>query len=248
MDREKDDNQLKPNPFKFSKIALVVGFIADSIALISILLALNLPNNSIKLPNFINPWFAISIWAIAVYTYLSYLHFYWRKNLSSDQLSNNFNAFLGRDLFLKFRKPLLLFPALVFLIIFIWIVVFIPIILLIPVFFIFFVSIFFSITAETEADRRNKKWRKVIENVDKLIASRFPQFQWIGFEDLTEISKVFNLSSNQISYILALYALKYPDTAKYGKVYRKKDNVVVSGEYNVLINLKQIDCKKYYWG
>jgi hypothetical protein len=64
-------------PVKSSTIDVtlrVVGFIADLTAIGSILLAIKLPNLGQSLPLIVSPVFALGVWTIGAYLYVSYLH------------------------------------------------------------------------------------------------------------------------------------------------------------------------------
>jgi len=109
--------------FQFDKLALVLGFVVDSITLTSILLAISLPGGSFTLATFITPGLAFAIWLLMLYTYFAYLHYYWEKNLTEQNLADKFSLFLVNDLLFQFRKPLLLFPAIILIIALFWIAV-----------------------------------------------------------------------------------------------------------------------------
>jgi hypothetical protein len=54
---------------QFDKFALILGFVVDSITLVSILLAVSL-SGTVALASFITPVLAFAIWLLAVYTYV----------------------------------------------------------------------------------------------------------------------------------------------------------------------------------
>jgi hypothetical protein len=117
-----DKKDSKPRAlFKFGNIAMILGFTVDIITLTSIIVSLQLPEITKNLPTYISPGLALSLWVLTVYGYLSFLYFFWQRNASIKEFSNKFSVFLIKDLFFNFREPLILFPIVLFVILFFWI-------------------------------------------------------------------------------------------------------------------------------
>ena len=103
--------------FAFERTALVIGFVVDSITIVSILLALVSVDDtsSLSLPTFITPALAWGVWFLAMYTCLALLHGYWERHRHAAGYSKHFRTFLVVDL-VRFRNPILLFPLIVLVI------------------------------------------------------------------------------------------------------------------------------------
>lgn len=260
MDQSSENSKIS-SFFKFDKIALIIGFIADSIAIAAILFSLQTVDIKKNLPNFINPGFAFSLWVITLYIYLAYLHYYWEKNKEIQELSNTFFTFLLDNL-LGFFKPILLFPGLILLIFIFWIVFFVdgpsfstfgPVLFVAIgiVFIIKIIRIFAMVDFDDE--KIDKDFRELViarwKFLSKYINSLLENQQWVDTDDLSPISLDWGYSDYQMQYILSQYALKHPETTKYGVLIvrktKKEDPYLLKGGEKVLINLESLDRSKY---
>jgi hypothetical protein len=243
--------------FTFDKVALVIGFVVDTITLASILLSLKLKGNSFALPNFINHWLAFSVWVLGFYIYLALLHAYWKKNIVIKQFQETFGGFLIRNLLLEFCSPFLSLLGLVSLITLIWIASFeqgiATVLITILAFGGYIAVITFFVKGMTSTyevnidDDRKQKIDESWEFVKKRIKSKLSRKQWISFIDLEDIAILWDIDVDDMVYALAKYASENPMGTTFGEIYRREDNEMISGDYSVLINLKNIDHEKYYY-
>jgi hypothetical protein len=235
----------------FGISATVVGFVVDSIAIASLLLAIRLDS-----PIILTPYHALFIWCIAVFTYFCMLQIYWRRKQPNLQ-----GAFGG---FLLFYVPgnqlLLLLPLLVLILFLIWILAeLIPtldtgaqaILLFLALLggIIGFIALVGLTASGTLAEAmRNAKLRFVVANNpqywNKLIATRLKGQQWIGTSALLDIYKQYEPSVETLETLLAQYASAHPETAFFGMVFYRNKNEYVY-KYPVLVNLKLVDRTKY---
>jgi hypothetical protein len=242
--------------FKFDKAALILGFVVDSITIISILFAINVSQITINLQSFISPGLAFSIWVISAYTYLALLHRYWEN--SEEFSKNSFSYFLFTDLLFHFKRPFFHFPTLVLVILLFWIAYVADKsgglagglgALLFIVGFVTFMA--FAMSADqndepiTEEDKEkiNTNWEFLKERIELKLSRN----QWLAVNDLTEIAEVWQIPITTMGNALSKYAFECPDNVEYGYVYRRKDDELISGREPVLINLDEINRKRYYY-
>ena len=253
MDDPRPDNKSTIKKFlQFDKFALILGFVVDSITLVSILLAVSL-SGTVGLASFITPVLAFVIWLLAVYTYVAYLHHHWETNLVQG-LEDKFSMFLVNDLLLRFRKPLLLFPAVVSVITLLWIAASADksgslVITLGMACFLGFAFLlahrmtYGSTTSDGELKHKiEDKW----SHLKKRIKVELSRKQWVSPYDLSDFAEVWGVPLKAMAYALAKYAVEYPNQTKYGRVYRLEDDQPVSGLENVLVNLENFEYDKYY--
>ena len=161
------------------------------------------------------------------------------------------------DLLFHFKKPILLFPLLVLVILLFWIAFAIDGsgglagglgVLLFIIGFVTFFAVGMEVETSEESVTKEEK-----ETVDKnweflrgRIKLKLTRNQWLNDSDLGEIAEIWEISLNAMNYALAKYAFESPKEVEYGYVYRKKDNELISGRNPVLINLESID-EKHYW-
>lgn len=239
--------------FAFDKIALVIGFIVDTITLTSILLSIRLTNGSFVLPHFITPWLALSLWVLGEYIYLALLHSYWQKNINTKNLQPSFSKFLTKDLIQNFHNPFLSFLGLVSLITLIWIASFDTTIAGLLTGLGFIVGLFWFIhIITTSSDVKVSEFQKKQidtnwEFLKKLIKSKLAKKQWLSVSDLEDIALLWEANGDDMAFILAKYASENPNGFSFGEVYRSEDDVKVSGPYMALINIRNLDQSKYYY-
>ena len=241
---------------KFDKVALILGFIVDTITISSILLVIKIPEVSINLSPIISPGLALALWVITGYIYLVLLHRYWE---SKDEFSNRtFGVFLSEDLIFKFKNPILLFPWLILIVILFWIAfAFDPSGGLAGglgaiLFIIFFVS-FFAYAMSTDDDEEpvteeekgeiDKNWDFLIERINL----KLKRNQWLTIHDLGEIADIWEISTSAMNYALTKYAFEFPEDVEYGYVHRREDDALISGRMPVLINLEMINDERYWY-
>jgi len=239
--------------FTFDKIALMIGFIVDTITLISILLSFQLSNGDLFLPTFVTPWFALGLWALGEYIYLSLLHSYWQKNIDGKSLQPTFGGFLINDLVLGFHNPVLSFLGLISAIVLIWIAFYEPVIaILAGVLGVFvFTAIFAQFMVSTTSLKISSKGKQKInanwEYIKKRIKERLSRKQWVSYLDLDDIATLWDIEIDDMVYALAKYATENPSSSTFGEVFRREDQELASGTYSVLINLKNINRENYYY-
>jgi len=243
--------------FQFERIATIIGFVVDTITLISILLALNLENKSLTLPNIVTPGLAYGLWFITCYTYLAYLHYWWEKNRLEKGYHEKFSTFLLADLILRFRSPLALFPAFALIIILIALLVsnlavLVPVSLFIglPLATVFIVKIGSTIDALRDEERKNKSKQLIDKNwisLKKRIKQELENKQWIDSGDLSDIAQVWEIGYMELGYAFAKYVFENATVARYAYVCGRSDKTCVSGGWRVLINLQNLDQDIYYY-
>lgn len=247
MPKRKQKNSLF---FKFDKIALILGFVVDTIAIVSIVLALKISETSIKLPTYISRGLAFTIWLIAGYIYLSFLHKFWENNEAFSK--KPFGYFVFRELIHQFRKPALLFPGFVLIILLFGIVsavdnnegmiVIVGMVLLI---ILFGSSDVYRAKTNKEI---NQGYKDKIDNewefLSERIAQKLKRQQWLDVSDLRDVSDVWEIPYSAMSYAFSKYAYDHPKEVEHGYVYHNKDNVLATER--VLINLDMLN-KELYW-
>lgn len=248
-----DKKSLLKTIFQFDRIATIIGFIVDTITLVSLILALNL--NPLTLPSFLSPGLALGIWVIACYTYLSYAHFYWEKNRKQKRFRNRFGLFMIYDLIREFRSPLTLFPAIVLVVLLVAVLslnealfgisITIGIMLIVVGIFVY------ADRSDNDTDEKRVK-RFTDENwafIKKRVKQGLSTKVWINCNDLSDIALTWKVDVQAMHYILAKYASENAVSTRYGGVYKKGDDgkgTLISGSTKVLINLENFDRTNYF--
>jgi hypothetical protein len=237
----------------FDKIALILGFVVDSITLALILLSIDVGSGEFTVPSFISPWLAFSIWVLAVYTYLAFLHSYWEKHQADQNLSQRFRDFLLFDLILKFHNPLLSAPAIISIMTLFWIasyepaiigiIVVVAILSVIDAMITFGLSVVSGSASEESKERVEDNW----EYLKERIGHRLSRQQWISYNDLKDVAVIWDVPVHNMNYVLAKYATEHPTQTAYAEVRLRGDGAVISGDDPVLINLEKLDHDKYYY-
>jgi len=221
-------------------------------------LAIDLAGQGIKLPPFITPGLAFVVWVLGAYTYCAFLHTHWEKNREGKTYSADFGRFLTQDLISRFRNPPILFPALVFVLSFFWILYLadssrmlfgtgVFVLLAGVLWLVYEVS---SIAEQGPSKKFKQSVDKDWEFFEKQLDSKLSRRQWIDFLDLEDIAKVWDAPIDRIddmSYVLAKYAVEHLDTVAYAHVFRRDTEDCVSGQEKVLVNLERLDREKYYF-
>ena len=241
---------------KFDRIALVLGFVVDSFAIISIVMAIKISNVSINLPGYISPGLAFTIWLIAGYTYLGLLHRYWENY---DEFSkNSFGNFIFVELAFHFKKPLLLFPGFILVVLLFWISSssesrdIYNLLLGVFLIIIFFIMIIARILA---ADSNKNQEEVTQEHKDKINANwdflkeritlKLEKNQWLKISDFDEVTDIWEIPTDTMHYAFSKYAFEYPEDVEYCYLYRNEDNKPV-GFGRVLVNIDSIN-EDLYW-
>jgi len=257
-------------------ILRVIGFVADIIAIGSLIwqiISYNTASTHISAPIYkMFLWLVILIWLIAGYTYICYLHSYWEKTRKSEKWAHRFAAFVVGDLVVRFRKPVLIFPAVIlFAIILTTLVVTVGItstlaIIGIATFVCLFERIFLMIIADVDLYDifiRSKKPADISmpylgilgksevddrwEQLKELIKTKLTDNDYLVDYYFRELDIVYDFDRAKIHYAFARFALENPDLAYYGVVTEKEDT---DGENAalLLVNLQKIDIDKYILG
>jgi len=264
-----DKSKQKDQPVKSSSLDVtlrVIGFIADITAIGSVLLAMKLPNVGEVLPAFINPSFAFGIWLLGSYLYLSYLHKYWKENAGKTLWAKRFLVFLVGEFIIKFRRPFLLLPG------FIWLLVLIAIFMTVgvptaiqvgalialilallsspgwgPYFYKFFIE---PLNKTENFDALNNvritidtKWKKLKPSIKKKIIG-LGSYRWLTINQFKEIMLTEALTEEMMKYALVKYASENPDDLYFGNVYQRKTYSTIIVEANVLVNRPVFDNDK----
>lgn len=244
----------------FDKIALILGFVVDTVTLVSILLSISAGNVAPSIRGLISPGFAFVIWLLAVYTYFAFLHSYWDRKKAVEHYSNRFGAFLVNDLLFKFRNPLALFPAFISTITLFWILYLLDasgglfgasltvlVLIGIPGLIILHGSMSDN---QPEGMTPDKELEKLIEDnwavLDKKISLELSRKPWVHETDLDDVAVLWGYPVTAMKRVLVRYAIKHPAKATYGRVYKDGDFVPISGSEKVLINFKNLDSSYYY--
>lgn len=226
----KSDNSSERPMMSFldSPWARLLGFIADTIAILSSIFAvislvsfdqLGHPNSNFIFTDIPIPaFFPHVLLGFVIYSYLAILHNYWQKHLRTEKLPSRFSLFL-KNILLKFSHPWLLFPILFFAIIYAYIVINSvgeETKSLLMSIFIFGVIVYF-ITAEKpnpknsfrkRVDKDWDKWKTTIEN-------ELSKTGKIQASDLKAWASVFDVEVREMEYILTKYADENPQDVEY---------------------------------
>jgi len=262
MNNQIDTNKVK-KLFRFEKAALILGFIVDTITILTILLTITLPRADNLLPSVITSWLALIVWILATYTYFAYLHHYWERNILKESLSEKFSVFIVDDLVFRFRYPWKLLPLPILIVLLaltsyttdsyhigLWIF---SLVLVASMFkLIHFKSYLNKLAHEAEKEleqqrKSEENWKVVKEQIRVLLTRE----QFIDADDLEHALRVLRIPKENLSYFLAKYAIEYPEQTKFDNLYRKGTPSRYREESSmfekVLINLELMDREKYYY-
>ena len=229
----------------FSSSALIVGFLVDIIAIVSILFALDFHEDSIRLILLnveLNRSFAMGIWLLAFYVYIAWLHDFWKKSIAPNQAKYIFKHFLLLDLVQKFAYPWHLLPGLILCLLLIWILGFGGIIVfcLIGAFLSFIIYINKNDLRDINKYTIDFKWREFEERIELELSRN----NWLANNRLDDLRQIWEVSSAAIDYGLNKYAYLYPSRASYVFLYDQKSGSLVD-EQKVLVNLSTLDMEHY---
>jgi hypothetical protein len=265
MNEEKTKSKFR-SFLRFDAIALILGFVVDTITIVSIVLSLQIPGISKNLPNFITPGLAFGLWILAVYIYFGFLQSIWDKHQGEKNFSERFSMFLADDLLFGFRHPALLFPAVVALVCLFWIASTDEsgalLIMLSTVLLLFggvFLAWLYDYVAKQKAginkgsgipqefkERVSKEWRFLSSQINQLLAKE----PYVDSEDLITISTLWEVPQEYMNYILVQFAIKNPKRTKFGSLFFKSSDdgrfIDVNSGNKVLINLETIEESIYY--
>jgi hypothetical protein len=234
----------------------VLGFVADMIAIVTVLLAIKTDTVLRALPLILSPWFLYPIWILAAYTYLCWLHAYWIRTTEEYKWSRRFSVFIIGDLITKLRKPVLGFPVLLLGITLVWIArttsTLEPIIFIVgmigfmalvfaPMWWELFKRFLQPNDRETKNALVEQKWPEFVTLVD----SKFTTKLWLTTNSFNDVSIVWGFDENTLLFAFAKYATMFPQKAYFGKIYDTPTHQLI--EYNALINIQHIDFDRHYY-
>lgn len=250
---------------KATWIATGLGFIVDTIAILQIISFNQSKENTT--PFYASPELAFGIWIIAGFSYLAFLHAYWENNKQSCGFSSTFTNFLYKDLLLGFKRPSLLFPGVILILLLFaistsetsgFLTTMLSVSTLMGLIFLFMAKsdpYALGLTDDKNSSKElSQNFKDEVENDWDFWAKRLnielSRNFWITTSELEDITIAKGFEIHQIQYILALFAFKYPNKAKYGTVWSRNDGQgsddkkVVS---NALIDLESFNFDKYYF-
>jgi len=251
-------------------IGTILGLIVDTVAILQLTGYLFQPfSNSFPKTS---PYFAISIWLLAIFTYLALLHSYWERHRESENLDSSFSGFLIGDLMLEFHKPFLLLPFIFLLLVFFPIAVFADSsyvtvgvcggLLVMGLFILLFIKFILWTGSHTEntndidsllekMKQQEKENQTEIESEwdywEKRIATEFERKWGVTMSDFEDTKKIKGYRINEFRFIFAKYAFNHPDTVRFGILWEKSEsNEHVKLDEDVLVFLPKLDSKKYW--
>lgn len=257
-------------------ILRVIGFLADIIAIGGLIIQIRYLNLTKDIPVIfpakIATGLAYTIWTLALYAYLCYLHKYWSTNRRVEGLAYRFAAFTIGDLFIRFKKPLLLFPILILAISFLAISFvsfgfpdgFAPIAILfaVPCIIILILKEEYKVDLRKVFINERKPFQSYIPTsisnserakVDKywdelhpLITKKLTDSDLLTEYHFSELRILLGLDDDMLHYAFARYALEFKEVSYFGLIAERStsnDNDV--SPIYALINLKRIDSDKY---
>lgn len=260
--------QPKPLLKKFLDLDLlrIIGFIADITAIVSVVLAIKLPNVGNPLSALLTPWSCIVLWCFAVYTFICILHNYWERTQYKNIWSSGFGLFIVGDLVFKFRKPVLLFPFLILIALLIYIASLFGseaaiVTTGILVFIIIMVLATISDNLEnhyidpretlTEQSKLDQYRTIVDSNWDEfktMIEGKLSNKQWLSVSDFNEVMLLKGIESKALLFAFLRYAAEHPDKTHFGSIYkkpnppRKRKSLITK---DALVNIHKIDSEEY---
>jgi len=247
--------------------ATIIGLVADIIAIVSVLLAIDIQGEGVKTlasKILITEWHLFGLWLIAGFTYLGFLYKVWENDKEKREYIGNFWFFLIYDFILKFRLPFYLLPIVVLLILFVWIfgasgakfLFFVLFFLGFLVTFIYILHIRHEILVEqaiaeqrTIKDIIDKNW-KTIEN---RILNEISHLPWIEVSRFRDLAIILQIDCTAFKMAFAKFSLIYPTEIFYGDVYKiteRFEDGLVRGDMiaeNALISRSKFDYENFYF-
>lgn len=264
MDQNKETPTKRPLWFeKFSIVATVMGFIADTKEIISIILSIiamasvlwsagsSNENHTIVFTQIqITPFHILGLWILSAYIYLTLLRSEWIKNRYEKGYKSSFTGFVWRDIIVGLKKPLLSVLSITFILFLIWIYT--------EIVFFFGGSYFVAATiiltilviaaigqvqtSKSEADLARVK--KVVDNewdkFDGRIQSELKLNWYVNIATLADWAKLLDVEQSALEYALTKYKAAHPKQVAYAFVYDRSDNQSV---FNIEINDKKYPLK-----
>lgn len=231
-----------------------VGFIASILTLVELArVSTTAPNQAP--PKFFAPGLALGLWVIGFFTYIVFLHSYWQKNQRQERYDPAFRTFILLDLLYRFEQPILLAPLLLLVLGLYAIMaignspataVIFSILLIFALSFGLYIK--FTVGDDLLPDRVevSDDFKIAIESEwsawDARVAIELARRPWVHPGNFADVAATRNLNPSEIRYILATYAVKHPDTTKFGNVMEQvysfsQPELKVSG---VLVNLSML--------
>jgi hypothetical protein len=241
--------------FKGDSILRVIGFIADMIAILSVLFAIKIEAVSNELPRILSPWILFPIWVMAAYTYICWLHSYWKKTTQDHSWSKRFRVFVVGDLLVRFRSPYLLIPAVLLATMFIVISKAAGILeglLGASIIILFVTTAFISITEKWQ-DLKDIFISPNGEGNIEIVDSRWEELRYITEKKLERVVFIrcdafrdlfyaWGIDKDSMQYAFAKYAAEHPGKMHFGDIrYNPTDKTM----HNVLIRLEHLDRDKF---
>jgi len=242
----------------------IIGLIVDLIAIAQIIANALRGNVGFSYLNvFISPTTGFVIWGLAFFTYVAFLHLYWENNIDENGFSLKFSWFIVNDLILEFRKPFLLLPFII------WIIIGFPLLSLVSVLLpscfgtILMIGIMILIVAKIMNLRSNdfktdimgrvtERTKHEIDNdwvfLENRIKVELERKIFVRYSDFTDLEETRSYDMQTFWYILALYASKNSGTAKFGALWKVKGNDGKPSlmDVNVLVDLRNFLSSDYY--
>lgn len=211
---------------KFDKFALVIGFIVDSITIASIIGIIKAQDSQIHLSRIITPGVAFGIWVLAFYLCIAIFHKHWKKEKAIRKYEDTFRLFLINDLIWRFRKPFLLLPIII-LIILICGIVSISGVFALPILVVFILacSITLILTKEdclsnssldTGKEIINGKWEVIKKRIEMELAV---QIYSVSADNIKDLCPIWNISKKNLKDALIRYAAENIDAVYYDDYY-----------------------------
>lgn len=236
---------------------VIIGFIADLIAITSVLFAIKGQGGLQVLgSNFvIDTWTLLLLWSIALFTYFGYLQLVWERDKENKFYEDNFWRFIPLDLIIMFRSPFLLLPFLFLLILLLIILgAFIGAFIL----FMLGISVTIALSSFKEENKEdifgkrmslkiNYYWNAIEKRMDFEIDNKFV----IRTKEIADLSIKFNIDPDYLWHILVKYATEHPDIASFGDLckFTEDDESQTQAKVlyeNVLISLRFLDEEEYF--
>jgi hypothetical protein len=241
----------------------IIGLIVDLIAvsqIIAVLVSGNLNPSYMRF--FITPSTGLVILGLALFTYMAFLHLYWENNSDKYGFSSKFLWFLLKDLILNFRKPFLLLPFIIL------VIVGYPLLSLVSILlpscfgtFLIFGGTFLFIAKIINLGSKNIKTdilgrvteatKKEIDNdwsfIENRIRVELERKYIVGHTNFSDLEEVKKYDMQTFWYILALYATKNPTSVKFGGLWKENEE----GEptligINLLVDSRILLSEKYF--
>jgi hypothetical protein len=248
---------------KITWAGTIIGLIVDLIAvsqIIAVLVSGNLHPSYMRF--FITPSTGLVIWGLAFFTYIAFLHLYWENNIDKYGFASKFLWFLLKDLILNFKKPFLLLPFII------WMIVGYPLLSLVSILlpscygtllllggaFLFMAKIMNVSANDMKTDilgRVTEATKKEIDedwtSIENRIRVELERKLIVRYTDFSDLEEVRSYDMQTFWYILALYATKNPESVKFGALWKEngeedKPSLI---DVNVLVDSRILLSKGY---